>query len=301
MTLEAQLSEHYSLTDTVCEDLHTPTNDVIAVTTAQDKFALKLYHAKSRPAEVQWELDLVAHLLQNGAPVVKPIPGHHGYLETFVVDGQERVTALFEWAPGEKPKPERDTYVLLGKAAAQIHQAADTFTSSLPREAYDATKLIDTQLNLMKAHLIEAERWEEMVALGERMNRVIANPALDYGICHMDLTLDNVHRDGDSLTVFDFDSSGESWRALEPHGILRSSAEYFQAWLEGYRTIRPFNELDERAVAAFGIIGNLRVVAWDLGVALSSRGKPLLTSSDLTGVVDAWLEWERKYIATDTD
>lgn len=170
----------------------------------------------------------------------------------------------------------------------------DTFTSSFLRESYDANTLIDEQLRLMKMHLSEAKRWKQAVALGERLKQVIANPALDRGICHMDLTLDNVHRHGDKITVFDFDSAGACWRSIEPHGVLRSSKEYFEAWLDGYRSVRPFNQHDEKAVAAFCIIGDLRVVAWELGVARSSRGKPILGISDLPGVVDTWLDWEHK-------
>lgn len=71
---------------------------------------------------------------------------------------------------------------------------------------------------------------------------------------------------------------------------LISSKASFEAWLDGYRSVRPFNRHNEQAVAAFGIIGELRVVAWKLGVARSSRGKPLLGISDLPGIVDAWLD-----------
>ncbi len=295
MNLEQQIENHFGLSDVICEHLNTPTNDVIAVTTTAGRFALKLYNSQSRTAaDVQWELGFIVHLIRNGAPVAKPVPGKHGYVESFYVDGQDRVAALFEWAPGEKPIPEFHTYTLLGKAAAQIHQAADTFTSSFLRESYDANILIDEQLRRMKTYLSEAKRWEQAVALGERLKQVIANPALDRGICHMDLTLDNVHRHGDSITVFDFDSAGACWRSIEPHGVLRSSKEYFEAWLDGYRAVRPFSQHDEKAVAAFSIIGNLRVVAWNLGLARSSRGKPILGIADLPGVVDAWLDWERK-------
>ena len=294
MNLEQQIENHFGLSDVISEHLNTPTNDVIAVTTPTGRFALKLYHPRRIAAEVQWELDLIIYLIRKGAPVAKPVGGKHGYVESFRVDGRDRVAALFEWAPGSKPAPERHTYTLLGKAAAQIHQAADTFSSSLLRESYDANTLIDEQLHLMKMHLSEAKRWKQAVALGERLKQVIANPALDCGICHMDLTLDNVHRHGDRITVFDFDSAGECWRSIEPHGVLRSSKEYFEAWLDGYRSVRPFNGHDEKAVAAFSIIGDLRVVAWKLGVARSSRGKPILGISDLPGVVDKLLDWERK-------
>ncbi len=297
MNLGAQLEAHFGLKNAVCEDLNTLANDVIAVTTSDARFALKLYNPQSRSRiEVEWEIELTTHLINNGAPVAKPVPGQNGYIESFNAYGENRTAVLFEWASGEKPEPSRGTYILLGKAAAQIHQAADTFTSSLDRESHDVTTLIDDQLELMKTQLIEAERWLEAVDLGKRLKNIVANPALERGICHMDLTLDNVHMDGDTITVFDFDSAAECWRSLEPYGVLRFSKEYFKDWLEGYRSVRTFSEVDEHAVAAFAIIGDLRNVVWKLGLARSSRGKPLLDVSELRSVVDEWLEWERDFL-----
>jgi Ser/Thr protein kinase RdoA (MazF antagonist) len=294
MKLEQHIENHFDLSNIICEPLNTPTNDVIAVTTPTGRFALKLYHLQRTPAEVQWEIDLVIHLMRNGAPVAKPVRGKHGYVEALRVDGQDRAAVLFEWAPGEKPQPAQDTYTLLGKAAAHIHQAANTFASSFPRESYDAHTLIDEQLHRMQMLLLEAKMWKQAVALGERLKQVTTNPALDRGICHMDLTLDNVHRHGESIIVFDFDSAGACWRSIEPYGVLRSSKASFAAWLDGYRSVRPFNQHNAQAVAAFAIIGDLRAVAWELGVARSSRGKPLLGVSDLPRIVDAWLDWERR-------
>src|SRR5712691_5567182 len=131
MNLEQHIQNCFGLSDVVCEPLNTPTNDVLAVTTPTGRFALKLYHLQRTAAEVQWEVDLIISLIRKGAPVAKPVRGTHGYVEPLRVDERDRVAVLFEWAPGSKPAPERDTYTLLGKAAAQIHQAADTFTSSL--------------------------------------------------------------------------------------------------------------------------------------------------------------------------
>lgn len=59
----------------------------------------------------------------------------------------------------------------------------------------------------------------------------------------------NVHLAGNG-TVFDFDSAGTCWRAVEPWGVLKSSATYFQALVTGYRTVRTFGRPDEAAVAA---------------------------------------------------
>jgi len=299
MTIEEQLKNIFGFENSMCKNLNTPANDVIEVKTPDGHFALKMYNIASRQAkDVQWELDLTLHLLKNGVPVAKPVAGKDGYLHNFVIDGQDRATVLFEWAPGEKPKAEHSTYILLGRAAALIHSAADTFTSNLPRESYDVATLIDEQLKRMENALIESGQWQRVFDLSERLRKIIANPALDYGICHMDLTLDNVRRRGDSLTIFDFDSAGESWRALEPYGVLKFSEDYFRDWLEGYRSIRPFSQDDEKAVAVFGIIGDIRNVVWKLGFARSSHGKSLLQTADLPKVVDKWLEWEKDKVGT---
>lgn len=293
MEIKEQIESLFSLQDVVCENLNTPTNDIFSVTASNGRFALKLYNPQSRNvADVQWELELLTHLTKNGAPVVKAFSGKNGYVETFVIDGQNRAAVLYEWAKGEKPKPSDDTYRLLGKAAGQIHLAADTFTSSLSRDKYDVEALIDGPLRRMKDHLLAAGRWQQVFDMGERLKKTVANPELDWGVCHMDLTLDNIYRDGNTITVFDFDSSAECWRALEPYKVLRLSRKYFVAWLDGYRSVRPFKQIDEEAVAAFGIIGDLRVVAWDLGVATSSRGIPKTSVSELTVIADGWLAWE---------
>src|SRR2546430_13921777 len=158
MKLEKQIKDHFGLGDATCTHLDVPVNDVVALTAPTGKFALKLYNTASRTVkDVQWELDLVEHLVEHGAPVVKPIRGKHGYVETFIVDGQERAAALFEWVSGEKPTPSHETYVLLGKTAAEIHRAADSFTPASVRDTYDAAILIDEQLERMKTQLMEAD------------------------------------------------------------------------------------------------------------------------------------------------
>jgi Ser/Thr protein kinase RdoA (MazF antagonist) len=289
--LSSQLASCYHLHDVGLRHLGTPVNDVLAVTAAEGKFALKLYHRNRSREAVAWEIELLLHLHRGGAPVVQPIRGRDGHLQRLTVDGQQHVGVLFPWAPGAKPTPGLKTYRLLGTAAARIHRAADGFAASMARESYDAGVLIDDQLRRMRHLLVQANRWQAAVALGERLKERLAEPGLDGGICHMDLTLDNVHL-AEELTVFDFDSSGTCWRAVEPWGVLRLSRSYFEAWLAGYRTVRHFGTADEQAVATFGIVGDLRVVAWQLGVAASSRGEPLLGARDLPLIVDGWLDWE---------
>lgn len=98
-----QLLDVFDLENPACKDLSTPTNDVIQVVTQSSRFALKLYTVTPR-AEIQWEIDLLLHLLEQDAPVVRPVRGKAGHLNTFGVNDEERIGVLFEWAAGEKPK-----------------------------------------------------------------------------------------------------------------------------------------------------------------------------------------------------
>lgn len=184
MTVEKQLENIFGLKNPVCRNLNTLANYAVEVTTPSGCFALKLYNPASRTVgDVQWELDLTRHLIENGAPVAKPITGPDGHPATLILNGQERVAVLFEWAAGAKPNAESSTYVLLGKAAARIHQAADTFTSSLPRERYDVSTLIDEQLTRMKTPLVSSGQWQRVLDF----NRTPAS---------------NHHRSGTRLGVF---------------------------------------------------------------------------------------------------
>lgn len=297
MTIEQQLANSYDIHDATCKNLNTLANDSYEVTTASAKYALKLYNDASRtPQDVAWELELINHLVEQGVPVAKPVDTPNGQLHNFEVDGKIRPAVLYEWAAGQKPKAGQEIYVLLGRTAALIHQAADSFSSSLPREDYSDTLLIDEQFKRMRMSLEQVDRWQEACLLGERLKDRIASPLLDYGVCHMDLTLDNIHVDGSALSVFDFDSAGTCWRAYEPYGVLLASEERLSWWLKGYREIRVFSPADEKAVWAFAIIGDIRNTTWKLGLANSSRGEPLLALSGLAAVVDGWLQWEKLYL-----
>jgi Ser/Thr protein kinase RdoA (MazF antagonist) len=294
-----QSRERYGLVDPVCRDLGTPANDTIEVVAPSGHFALKLYNPDSKNAdEVQWEVDLTLHLLQHGVPVARPVAGCDGErVQIFDIEDRPRAAVLFEWVRGRKPGRSRTTYSHLGRVAALIHQAADTFTSELPREQYTTATLLDEQLERMQEPLVASGQRQAVVDLAERLRQRISRPTLDYGVCHMDLTYDNVHLDDNALTVFDFDSAGRCWRAYEPCRVLKLSEDFFRTWLDAYRSVRSFSHDDETAVAAFVLVSELRGAVWDLGFARSSRGAPSLHTEDLPKVVGNWLEWERTMLA----
>jgi Ser/Thr protein kinase RdoA (MazF antagonist) len=293
-----QCRELYGLVHPHLQDLRTPANDAIEIDSPSGHFALKLYNPDSKSApEVQWEVDLTLHLIRNGALVASPVRGRNGeYVQTFVIDDRARAAVLFDWAPGRKPEITRTTYAMLGRAAALIHQAADTFTSALPREQYTTATLLDEQLERMQQPLATSGQWQSVFDLTERLRVIMSNPDLDYGVCHMDLTHDNVHLHEGTITVFDLDSAGYSWRAYEPCRVLALSEDFLRVWLDAYRDVRTFSLHDQRAVAAFYLVSEIRGAVWQLGFARSSRGEPLLHSRDVPTLVDRWLTWEKRMI-----
>src|SRR4030088_2749310 len=107
-----QLKEYYGLDNPLCKNLNTLANYAMEVTSPAGHCAFKIYNPASRIApEIQWEIDLTLHLIKNGAPVAVPVAGKNGsYLQTVTIDDQDLTAVLFEWAAGEKPKPELSTY-----------------------------------------------------------------------------------------------------------------------------------------------------------------------------------------------
>jgi hypothetical protein len=79
-SLVRELARCYDRHDIRLQLLHTPVNDVFAVTAAEGTFACKLYHRNRGAAAVDWEIDLLLHMRLGGAPVVPPIRGQNGYL-----------------------------------------------------------------------------------------------------------------------------------------------------------------------------------------------------------------------------
>ncbi len=307
LPVKDQIRQRYPwLGEFVIETAHAFVHDVIAVTTDDKRYALKLYRAGVRSTEdLEWEVGLTSHLADNGAPVVSIVEGAAGPIETLEVDGVERSVVMTEWALGEKPLPgdgeepshREKIYRLLGNAASTIHNVADLYVSDHKRAPLGAEKLLDEQVALLRPTLEGCGRWADVEVLVNGLRQFTTANELDWGICHNDLTLDNVHVDGDTMIVFDFDSARPTWRALEPAllymGHASDKPDYWQAWLDGYRAARELTEADLNAIPLFSIMYQFENVAWKLGLTPTAVGQ-LLTPDELREIVDDWLaQYER--------
>jgi len=281
--------------------VYSSVHDVARVAAGERSFALKLYRPGTRTIDdIAWEIDLHRHLSGNGAPVAPLEAGLDGVIEHVVVDGIERTVVLTGWAPGTKPQPSAHTYRLLGRAAAAIHNASDSFTSPHSRAPRTIETEIDRQVARLRPALEPLGRFHEVEALARRAASVLARDAPQRGVCHCDLTLDNVHIENDTITVFDFDSASEHWRAAEPQGVFHSAAmtgaPWWDAWRAGYAEVRDVAEQDGTYVPWFVLIAQFENTAWKLGLTPTSVGT-LLQHNDLPRLVDTWGLWAETHCA----
>ena len=121
-----------------------------------------------------------------------------------------------------------------------------------------------------------------------------------YGLCIGDVNPTNFHIDNNKITVFDFDQCGYGYRAFEIgkfFSSIRSHNKKFEiqeAFLKGYQSIRPLNQIEQEAIPIFEIISVIWVMA--IQVANADRiGFKYLEKSywdrrlgDLKQLVSSW-------------
>ncbi len=307
---EALLTEvaHAYALDTLisCRLLRAYVNDVYLLTTASDAYVLKVYRAHWRSrSEIAYELDVLSHLAATGIPTAPARRRRDGTLIGALRAAEgTRYGVLFAFAEGAKPTPPFTAalYYHFGQATARMHRALDGFASAHARVPLDLAYLIDQPLAALRPRLKRRpDDWAFLVRLADKVRaRVTALGAvgLDWGVCHGDLSLDNVHvTDGDRFTFYDFDSGGPGWRACEPYGVLQYRPhDNWEAFLEGYRASKRFGPVEVAAVpyfaAAMGIwgMGN-RVRNWT-----AWSGLWLADDTYFDEQMAQWRQWDAEWL-----
>lgn len=267
-------------------------NDHYVQETANGRIVVRVYqHGWRTDDEVLWELELVRHLRDAGAPVAAVRPATSGAL-AIAVDAPEgpRQVAVFDYAIGRDtwsqwmPRDDASQLVLarrFGAAVGAIHRAADSFASPHERFSLDLDHLVDEPMRQLDQALhvppAALEELHDAAAAVRAQLEVTITAALDWGACHGDLHGGNASGGPDAVTLYDFDCGGWSWRAYDL-GVLRwsiaTSAEYFDvsgtwpAVLDGYTSERQLSDADLEATVPFAAARQL----WFYGIhARNSR------------------------------
>jgi Ser/Thr protein kinase RdoA (MazF antagonist) len=283
-------------------------NDTYILTAGQDKYIFRVYRADRRNrTEISFELDLLQDLYEKKVKVSVPIARRDGLmLNIFPVPEGIRYGVLFSFAIGEeRPIRTQEDSGSIGRAVAQIHHAADSFTTTYKRPELDLVHLIDKPLCIIQSHLVHRPGdfvflHELVMRLREKLNVHVAQ-GLDWGICHGDLHGNtNVAFAADGqLTHYDFDICGYGWRAYdiaefrlarEIHsGHDQNEVEgLWNAFLAGYQATRRLSENDIEAVPLFVALRQL----WLFGLCFSES--EFIGSADVDeGFIDDKLNYFR--------
>lgn len=285
-------------------------NDVYRIIAVEGEvYYLKVYRNDWRSAsDVDWELRIQRHVLTRGVSIARPVQQRDGSAVTILhaPEGQ-RAAVLFAEAAGAKPRRPftAELYTAFGSASAGLHAALDAMPETPGRPPDDIETLVLAPGQRLREQLDRSSTDHDAVEgivdrLANEMHRRM--PALDWGICHGDLTLDNVAVAGDgSITFYDFDLAAPSWRARDPCGVYAASRllphaqGFWDAFLAGYRQVQPFSDDDERAAPLMYAAQQF----WDLGHEVSRwtawsgqwRIQPE-TLSDRLMEIQRWIEAE---------
>ncbi|GAA3342895.1 phosphotransferase enzyme family protein [Amorphoplanes nipponensis] len=269
--LAALAAREYGLEVTGCVLLRSLVNDVYRLDTPSGPRALKLYRAGY--AAAGWELALAAHV---GAGVAQGVPLLDGRPAGRLTAAEgPRAFTLWNWVPGGKPpKPRTDElYHRFGRATAAFHEASTGFAGP---SAIDAGDLVDEVL----ARVPDAADRSLIAGLAAAAAGRLAGADLERGICHGDVTLDNVHRAGDRLIFFDLDRAAVGYRAADLAPV--SATPHWPAFLAGYRTVRPVRAADEAALPWLSVLLRIDYLHFHL------YAKPAMRGTESLG--EGWIE-----------
>ena len=247
-------------------------NDHYALHTAQGDFVIRVYRSGWRSNQaIIWELELVDHLARCGAPVAACVSRTEGgwFSEIRAIEGVRQV-AVFRCAPGpythfgasgrNRISP-ADCAEQFGRSVAEIHSAADSYHSEMPRFHLNLDHLLEQPLQAIAQ--VYAHRQRDVDGLRQVAGQLrqlldrIGLERLDWGPCHGDMSGGNSTYSNDRVFHFDFDCAGLGWRAYDlgvffwSMSINGHGGEVWDRFLRGYSACRALSSHDLAAARAF--------------------------------------------------
>jgi len=325
--LERQLQPLYDLGPwSECRYWLRGLNDTYRVRTADGgAYMLRVYRAEALEEEIAFELELLERLQSElsgtaaeASPAVRLSDGRL-YSALQAPEGI-RFAALFQEADGtEDPLQSEEACRAFGLSAAALHAAMDRLSAGTradgasgkplpPRAPADLDMLLRCPLRIVLGYIGEDHPEAPFLrryAQGLEMAAAeAAANGLDFGLCHGDMHgNNNALRQADRFAHFDFEFAAPGWRAWDLAQVKnrkRQAAEQieplWQAFLAGYRSIRPFTEADEAAVGTFALVRRFWTMGLDAELAPMWDGALDFGEDWLAGFVE---EFRRSEVGQD--
>jgi Ser/Thr protein kinase RdoA (MazF antagonist) len=189
-----------------------------------------------------------------------------------------RHVVVFRMLPGREPQPAEllSGFGLIGELTARMHRHTETWRppAGFERQRWD--------LGAMLGDRPLWGRWQDGMGVDSEVARVLTaaeelvvrrirefGAGRDrFGLIHADLRLANLLVDGDRTAVIDFDDCGPGWflydlaAALSFLELEPEAPALVDAWLTGYRRVRPLSVEEEWEIPTFVMLRRLVLVAW---------------------------------------
>lgn len=268
--IERFINQHYALEGPIsCQMLQRGLNDVYLVVAKNgERYVFRLSQHRARgPADVKAETTFLIHLKHAGVPVASPIQTREG---SFFVQGQApegwRSGVLFQALDGREPQAtDHGDAQANGKTLAMLHNAAETFSSTGALYRLDLEYLLRRPLaQIRQSRIVEdIGVYNDLEKIAERTSTAIeAFGNLTWTYCHGDCHGFNsrINHIGEAA-FFDFDDSGPGYLAYDLSVFLwanvsfnRRSTSRWNAFIDGYRAVRPITSDDFEAAMHFVIV-----------------------------------------------
>lgn len=251
-----------------------------------EKAALRLHRPGYNSAdEILSELVWTQALADKGFAVPRPIPSRSGALFEQVSDTQ--VATCLSWAEGGPLGAGGDPlggsatekialYQNVGRLLADLHNLSDAFDppQNFTRRSWDQDGFLGNNPLWGRFWENPALKPDEGKYLLE--SRDIARDALtkyrndcaDFGLIHADALRENIFRDGDALTLIDFDDAGYGFRMFDLTTALSQSLldpdhdQLLDALFDGYAAKRPLRQTDRDHARLFTMLRAFASLGW---------------------------------------
>ena len=242
-----------------CVFWHRGLSDIYLVKARTSSYILKIshHHWRSR-SDIEFELELLDFLYQQGVPVAHPLKTKDGKLSVTIhaLEG-DRYAALFPYAPGKVPLGDLNLVQskVLGKTLAKLHQTSANFQSSNIKQPLNLKYLLNDSLAVILPYLTkrngDLEYLQEEIDKIERQITKIPQQEPFWSVCWGDPHSGNVHFTAENfVTLFDFDQCGYGWRAFDLAKFLQvslragMSRKIRDAFFTGYQTIEKLQPIE---------------------------------------------------------
>jgi Ser/Thr protein kinase RdoA (MazF antagonist) len=282
----------FDLGPTALALVHMAENVTFRVTSSRDgtAYVLRLHRPGYRTQEeLVSERMWIRALDAAGIAVPAPVPARDGcdYVPVHVAaTGESRYAGLARWVDGEilsdvlRHTAATDAraryYAQLGAMMASLHNQSTAWPvpPSFRRHMLDADGLMGTRpfWGPFWEHpaLAPSER-QLLLATRERVHAALDGLGHDpqtWSLIHADMHPGNILVADERLALIDFDDTGFGWHHYDiAVALINQRAEpdealVEEAFLRGYRTVRPFSQAAEALLPLFTLVRGMAVIGW---------------------------------------